>query len=145
MGVTRMKTDDSCIFCKIIKGEIPCAKIYEDEKFLAFLDIRPLNKGHTLVIPKEHHVTMLDIPRDDAEKLMGKAQDIAKAISGALAPEGFNLFCNNGPIAGQEVPHLHVHIAPRFKNDGHSFRWKHGRYRQGQIEKVQELIKKFVE
>ena len=135
---------ETCIFCKIVKGEIPSSKVYEDANFLAFLDIRPLNKGHTLVIPKKHYETVLDIPDEDIKEMSHLIKKISQALSLAIAPDGFNIFCNNNQAAGQEVPHLHFHIAPRFMNDGHTFKWSHGRYKEGEIELIQEKISKFL-
>lgn len=133
-----------CIFCKIVKGEIPSAKVYEDNNFLAFLDIRPLNKGHTLVIPKAHYETILDMPENEMKEISHIVKKIAHALSLAVAPDGFNIFCNNKAAAGQEVPHIHFHIAPRFRNDGHAFKWNHGMYKQGEMEQVREKISKFL-
>jgi len=133
-----------CIFCKIIKGEIPSSKVYEDDKFLAFLDIMPLNKGHTLIIPKEHYETILDIPQDDLTEMVKIIQKITKALSLAIAPDGYNIFSNNKKAAGQEVPHLHFHIAPRFLKDGHTFKWSQGRYKPGEMDKIRAKISKFL-
>lgn len=135
---------ENCIFCKIIRGEIPCSKVYEDDHFIAFLDIRPMNKGHTLVIPKQHYETVLDIPEYDLKDMVHIVKKITHAISLAVAPDGFNVFCNNKQAAGQEVPHLHFHIAPRFRNDGHTFKWSHGRYKNGEMELISQKISKFL-
>jgi histidine triad (HIT) family protein len=135
---------NNCIFCKIIKGEIPSAKIYEDNEFLAFLDIRPLNKGHALVITKKHSETIMDISEEEICRMMAVIKKIMHAISSAIAPDGFNVFCNNKPAAGQEVPHIHFHVAPRFKNDGHTFKWSHGTYKEGEMEEIKKKIVKFL-
>jgi histidine triad (HIT) family protein len=135
---------ENCIFCKIVKGEIPSARVYEDDKFIAFLDIMPLNHGHTLVIPKKHYETILEIPKEELKNMSGIVKEVTMAISQALAPDGFNIFCNNKKAAGQEVPHLHFHIAPRHRRDGHSFRWNHGRYKDDEMSKVREKIVKFL-
>ena len=135
---------NDCIFCRIVKGDIPAAKVYEDDKFIGFLDIRPLNKGHTLLIPKEHHETIMDIPKEDLAKMCQVVKDIAKALSLAIAPDGYNIFCNNRKAAGQEVPHLHFHIAPRFLNDHHTFKWTHGSYKPGEMEAIKQKISKFL-
>ena len=101
-----------CIFCKIIKGEIPSYKVYEDKNFLAFLDINPRNKGHTLVIPKKHYRWVWDIPNiDKYYKVVGK---IANAIRKSLKTEFIVSL-----VLGEEVPHAHVWLVPRFENDGH--------------------------
>lgn len=114
-----------CIFCKIVAGEIPSHKIHEDESVLAFLDINPVNPGHTLVIPKAHHENILDTPSDTLRKLITVVQAIAPAVLSAVGADSFNLGVNNGPSAGQVVFHTHLHIMPRFINDGHAL-W-HGR------------------
>jgi histidine triad (HIT) family protein len=135
---------EGCLFCKIVTGDIPCAKVYEDDNFLAFLDIRPLNKGHTLVIPKKHFETILDLPEKEMKEMAHVIKKITHALSSAFAPDGFNVFCNNKPAAGQEVPHLHYHIAPRFQNDGHTFKWTHGKYREGEMDYIRMQISKFL-
>ncbi len=108
---------ENCIFCKIIKGEIPCYKIYESEKTLAFLDAHPLGKGHTLVIPKNHFENIHDIPEDDLKELILAVKETAKILRDKLNPTGMNLLQRNGRGAGQEVGHFHFHLVPRFKND----------------------------
>lgn len=107
-----------CIFCKIIKGEIPSTKIYEDKETLAFLDINPVNYGHVLVIPKSHSENLLAMKEHDMSAIMKTAQKIANAIMKGLKADGFNIGMNNYPAAGQLVMHSHIHIIPRFKNDG---------------------------
>ena len=86
-----LKLDENCIFCKIVKGDIPCAKIFEDDKVLSFLDIAPANKGHALIVTKNHYETLLEIPDDHLEDMMLKAKKIAQALSAALGNEGFNI------------------------------------------------------
>lgn len=135
---------DDCIFCKIIKGEIPSTKIYEDDNVLAFLDIMPANKGHALVIPKEHYETFIDIPEEVLGKLFSELHKLTKAVVKATAAEGFNLFMNNKKIAGQAVPHAHFHIVPRFDGDGLDFKWPSKKYEDGEIDKVKEKIKSYI-
>lgn len=112
-----MEFDEHCVFCKIIAGEIPAAKVYEDEKVLAFLDIAPFNFGHTLVIPKAHFHGVSDLSDDYRDALFAAAAKIAPAVMRATGALGFNLLMNNGQVAGQEVPHAHLHIIPRFVDD----------------------------
>jgi len=107
---------DDCIFCKIVKGEIPSYKIYEDEKVLAFLDIRPLSKGHTLVLPKEHYENILDIPEELYEYISKIVKRVSKVIQDRYSPEGILINQNNGKRAGQEVPHMHIHIKPIYED-----------------------------
>jgi len=108
---------DECIFCKIIKGVIPSFKVFEDEFFLGFLDINPLSKGHTIIIPKEHFSTIFDLPEDLSNKLFKNIKLIAENIIKNLNADGFNLLQNNFKAAGQEIDHFHFHIIPRWNND----------------------------
>ncbi len=107
-----------CIFCKIIAGEIPCYKVFEDEKAIAFLDINPINKGHTLVIPKVHVSKISEFEDEDLVGFYRALQKVTCAVEGAVPLDGLNLFVNQGEVAGQVVPHFHCHISPRLKNDG---------------------------
>ncbi|NVM21174.1 MAG: HIT family protein [Desulfobacterales bacterium] len=107
-----------CIFCKIVSGEIPSVKVYEDDIVLAFLDINPLNDGHLLIIPKAHAATIHDVAEADFLAVMSATHKLAAAVKKALNPEGLNLLQLNGKVAGQMVPHLHVHIVPRWSGDG---------------------------
>jgi histidine triad (HIT) family protein len=109
---------ENCVFCKIVKGEIPATKLYEDELTLSFLDINPASKGHSLVIPKKHYPTMLDIPEMELAELIKAVQKIGAAAMKATKADGFNIIQNNKEAAGQVVQHLHFHVVPRFKNDG---------------------------
>lgn len=106
-----------CIFCKIVKGEIPSEKIYENEKFLAFLDIFPATEGHTLIIPKKHYENIFDIPKDILKESVEVAQKIASLLKEKLGAEGVNLLNSNNKIAQQEVPHYHIHVIPRYSRD----------------------------
>ena len=105
---------DNCIFCSIIKGDIPSFKIYEDNDFLAFLDIAPGTKGHTLIIPKEHAATLEDLSDDKASKILILAKKIVKAMKEVHDFTNYNIIQNNGKIAGQTVDHYHMHIIPRY-------------------------------
>ena len=109
---------NDCLFCKIAKGELPCYKIYEDRDFLAFLDINPVNPGHTLIIPKKHSETILDTDEETLKKLIIVVKKVSTAIYNGLKCEGFNIGANQFKYAGQLVPHLHIHIMPRNKGDG---------------------------
>ena len=118
-----MKTDPNCIFCKIIAGEITANKVYEDDVFLAFLDIKPNNLGHTLLIPKDHHKNIFDLPEEILAQIGKRLQLVAKAVLKGTEASGVNLGMNNGETAGQLVWHAHIHIIPRFSNDG-LIHWK---------------------
>jgi histidine triad (HIT) family protein len=133
-----------CIFCKIIKGEIPCTKVYEDENILCFLDIAPANKGHCLIVPKEHYEILIDAPEDIINYSLKVAKKIARAMSASLANEGFNVLINNGKAAGQIVPHVHLHVIPRFKGDGVSLKWTPKRYKENEIQEFADKINKFL-
>ncbi len=108
-----------CIFCKIAAGEIPSAKIYEDERTFAFLDIRPVNPGHALIIPKRHATDFASTPAEDIAAIMATAQKLVPAVLGAVGASAFNYSTNNGRDAGQVVFHTHFHLIPRHPRDGH--------------------------
>ena len=110
--------DDDCIFCRIVDGEIPSRTVFEDDRVIAFLDANPLAEGHTLVIPKEHHPDLQSLPEDLAAHLFGALHRLTPAIEEAVGADGSNVAFNNGPAAGQEVPHVHGHVIPRFEGDG---------------------------
>jgi len=133
-----------CVFCKIARGEIPSAKVYEDQLILAFLDIMPASKGHCLVMSKNHYETFTEIPPNELCDLFEAAQKISKAISSALGNKGYNILLNNDRTAGQLIPHAHVHIIPRFKGDRIRLSWSHKKYEGREIEKIKEKIVKFL-
>ena len=108
----------NCIFCKIIKKEIPNYTVYEDNNSLAFLDIMPRAKGHTVVIPKRHALTAADLTEEEMKDLFVAVKKTAAKIKATLKPDGFNIGWNDGTSAGQVVPHLHVHIMSRWNGDG---------------------------
>lgn len=139
-----LKLDEDCIFCRIIKGEIPCTRVYEDDNLISFLDIAPANKGHCLVMPKNHHETMLDLPNLDLALAMKKAKEIARAMSSALGNQGFNILINNKREAGQIVPHFHLHIIPRFADDRISLNWQPRKYKPDEIDGFADKIKSFL-
>lgn len=113
-----------CLFCKIVAGEIPAHKVYEDDRFLAFLDIRPINLGHTLIIPKTHYRNLLDLPNELLTELGPLIKKIAIAVKEATGADGVNISWNNEPAAGQVIYHSHTHIMPRFVDDGF-VHWRH--------------------
>lgn len=110
--------DKDCLFCKIARGEIPSAKIFETGTVLAFLDIAPVNKGHALVIPKEHHDDIWDLPPTLAADLLAAMQKVGQALKDGLGALGMNVGMNNGAAAGQLIGHAHWHLIPRFEGDG---------------------------
>lgn len=117
-----------CIFCKIVRGELPCAKLYEDDDVLAFMDIGPVIKGHALVIPKAHHDPITNVPLALLGKVMAAVQKIAQAQLDGLGADGVNVHQTNGAAAGQVVWHVHFHVIPRFNHDGHSWNWRATKY-----------------
>lgn len=132
-----------CIFCKIVKGDIPCYKIFENDKVLAFLDINPINPGHTLVISKKHYETLKDMPPHEWEYLNGIVHDLYQKINKKVEPDGINIVQNNGKIAGQAIPHVHVHIIPRFKGDESHYQvlWKPRKLEEKQMKEMQKRLK----
>ncbi|RKS81219.1 histidine triad (HIT) family protein [Haloarcula quadrata] len=109
---------EDCIFCQIVAGDIPGRTVYEDDTVLAFLDANPLSPGHTLVIPKAHHERLNDTPADVASAVMSRLHELVPAVESAVDAPASTVAFNNGEVAGQEVPHVHGHIIPRFEDDG---------------------------
>jgi len=137
------KPSTECLFCKIAKGEIPSAKIYEDENVFAFLDISPVAIGHALIVPKKHSITILDADDSTLNSIAKAIQNISRALMKALGADGINTVINTGRAAGQLIPHTHAHLIPRFRNDGqHLFNWKMGKYKEGMATQIAEKIKK---
>ena len=107
--------NSSCVFCKIARKQAPASCVYEDENVMAFLDIRPLNIGHTLVIPKDHYVDIFDIPEEHLSQVHKVAKQVSFAIKKATSADGISIIQQNGKAAGQDIFHLHVHVVPRFE------------------------------
>ena len=131
-----------CIFCKIIKGEIPSCRIYEDDLVYAFLDIGPINFGHTLVIPKEHHESSATIPEATAGRMFRIGSRIGVALKRELDYEAFSPHLADGAAAGQVVMHAHLHVIPRGVEDGFHWNWRQLRYGDGEAAAVAEKIVK---
>ncbi len=108
----------NCIFCKIISKELNAKIIYEDEKTIAFLDINPHAPAHTVIIPKTHYETILELKEDELNSLFLAVKKVLALIEASINAQGFTIGINHGKIAGQAVPHLHIHLIPRFENDG---------------------------
>ena len=117
--------DTNCLFCKMVTGEIPVEKVWEDESFMAIVDIKPINLGHLLLIPKTHSNNLLDMPEEALTKVGHHLQNLAKAVKDATQADGINIGMNNEAAAGQLIMHAHFHIIPRFKGDG--FEHWHGK------------------
>ncbi|MHC4068478.1 MAG: HIT family protein [Planctomycetota bacterium] len=132
---------EDCVFCKIVAGEIPATKIYEDEVILAFLDIGPISDGHVLVISKQHVEKLHECPAELLGQVGSYLGKIAKAVASAMNSEGYNVLCNNGRAAGQLVGHLHFHIIPRNAGDGVFRRWPSYEYPEGKIDEIAGRIR----
>ncbi len=136
-----MIMEKGCLFCKIIAGEIPSAKIYEDEHSFAFLDINPVNPGHSLLVPKKHFTSLYETPDETLKELSPLVKKLAIAVKKAVSADGVNIGMNNDPAAGQIIFHAHFHVIPRFAADGHKH-WRGKRpYKDGEMDEVAEKIK----
>lgn len=128
---------NDCIFCKIIKGEIPVEKVYEDDEILSFLDIKPVNFGHTLVIPKKHYEKMESVPNEAVSSVFVTAKKLMKVIKEAMSSDFVAL-----SVVGIDVPHFHVHLIPRYFDDKMPVFWPRKEYKDGEKEIVAEKIRK---
>ncbi len=131
---------EDCLFCKIINKEIPSTQVYEDDTVYAFLDIHPVNPGHVLIAPKKHSTNLMDIEDADMEAVIRLSKKIAQALT-AQGAAGINLEMNNGQVAGQVIPHTHLHVVPRTESDGLKH-WPGKEYAPGEAEAVAEGIRK---
>lgn len=142
VGANKTASMDDCVFCKMVAGEIPVAKVYENEAVLAFLDIGPVSDGHTLVIPKRHYARVDECDADVLAKVGACLGEIAGAVVKAMGADGYNVLCNNGRAASQVVEHVHFHIIPRKMGDGVFTQWPAYQYGKGRLEKIAEKIRK---
>ena len=129
-----------CIFCKIAKGEIPCYKIYEDNDFLAFLDLSQATKSHTLIIPKKHYDNIFSL--DEKIDIMLPVVTVAKALKKTLKIDNINMINNNGPLAGQTINHFHIHLIPRYDNDKVSLNFGENSFTAEELKSLSETIAK---
>lgn len=136
-----MRSDPDCIFCKILAGEIPCMKLYEDDRVLSFMDINPYNDGHCLVITKDHAANLYEAHDADLGAVAAAAKKVAAAVNAALRPDGINIVQANGPGAGQSVFHYHAHVFPRREGDGAMMNWGHRPGDMDRVRKVAEQIR----
>ncbi len=134
-----MKKDD-CIFCKIANGAIPSKTIYEDEDFRVILDLGPATRGHALILPKEHADNLYELPEETAARVLPVAKKVAGLLRAKLQCEGLNLVQNNGELAGQTVMHFHLHMIPRYQEDGQTIGWVPGKPSQEELEAVMQQI-----
>ena len=132
--------DEKCIFCKIANGEIPSKTLYEDEEFRVILDLGPAAAGHALILPKNHYVNLYELPDETASQVMLLAKKMAAQMTEKLHCDGFNLVQNNGEVAGQTVFHFHMHLIPRYKDDGQKIGWKPGEPSQEELEEIRNRI-----
>jgi histidine triad (HIT) family protein len=124
-----------CLFCKIINGTIPSSKVYEDNNVFCFLDITPVNKGHIIIIPKNHSTDFLEMSEEDITNCFSVAKKMGEKLISNLGADGFNTFINTKPASGQTIFHSHIHVLPRFKGDGLKF-WSGKPYNEGEAEEV---------
>lgn len=132
--------DDNCIFCKIAHGDIPSKVLYEDNEFKVILDLGPATKGHALILPKNHYHDLYELPDEEAAKVMLLAKKMAIHMTEKLKCDGFNLVQNNGEAAGQTVFHFHLHLIPRYKEDGQTLGWKALEPSQEELEEIKNII-----
>lgn len=136
---------EDCIFCKIVKGEIPGIKIFENDFVIVIMDIMPLSDGHVLVIPKEHHETIFDMNEILAAEIMKATWKVANVLKKILEPEGLNILQNNYPAANQLVPHFHVHLIPRRDGDNLNIgKWTAGQAPQEDLNNIAEQLKQLL-
>ena len=133
-------TDKNCLFCRIVAGEIPSTKIYEDDLVYAFLDISPINKGHVLVVPKEHHESSATIPEATAGRMFHVGSRIGVALRRKLDYDAFNLHLADGAAAGQVVMHAHLHVVPRGVEDGFHWNWRQLSYAEGEAAEIAAAV-----
>ena len=136
-----MKNSD-CIFCKIANGEISTTAIYEDDDFKVFMDAGPATLGHVLVVPKDHYKNIFEMPEEYLAKAIIVAKKVGTELKDALQADGLNIVQNNGEVAGQTVDHFHIHLIPRYREDGQTIGWKPGKLDDNMISKVKESMKK---
>lgn len=131
---------DNCIFCKIIAGEIPSYTLYENEKFKIILDVGPATKGHALILPKEHYANLYELPEETAAEVIKLAKRMMIRMTDKLKCDGFNIVQNNGEAAGQTVNHFHMHLIPRYKNDGEILKYIAGEPGPEELEQIKNII-----
>jgi histidine triad (HIT) family protein len=135
-----LSRDPDCLFCKIVHGEIPSARVLETDQALAFLDINPLNQGHVLIVPRDHHANLLDLPDTLAAQTASLLPRLARAVKQATGADGLNVVVNIGEVAGQTIHHIHWHVIPRFPGDPVHWPWPQGRYVGDELSQMQASI-----
>ena len=132
--------DENCIFCKLANGDIPTATLYEDDDFRVILDAGPASKGHALIIPKEHYANLYELDDGLAAKVMILAKKMITKLTDILGCDGYNIVQNNGEAAGQTVFHFHMHLIPRYRDDGQKIGWKPQEATQEELEAIRAQI-----
>ncbi len=132
--------NNNCIFCKIIGKEISSTIVYEDEFFVAIMDISPANKGHVILLTKKHMANIFEMDELVAREIMPVVSKISTSMKEKLKCEGINILQNNGEVAGQTVNHYHIHLIPRYKEDGVNITWNHKTYEEGEVKEIAEAI-----
>lgn len=132
--------DEACIFCKLAAGEIPSATIYEDQEFRVLLDLNPATRGHALILPKEHFMDIFEMPEEWVAKAFALAKRMSEKMKEVLGCDGLNIVQNNGAVAGQTVFHFHIHLIPRYENDGAGINWTQGTLTE---EEKTEILRSF--
>lgn len=130
-----------CVFCRIISGEIPAAKLLDTDALVSFLNVNPVNPGHALVVPKRHVASALDLSEQELCAAVTAAARVAAAVCSATNSTSFNILQNNGRAAGQVVEHVHLHVIPRKPDDGFAFGWRQLSYREGELSALQHAIR----
>jgi histidine triad (HIT) family protein len=143
--VTRHPHDPHCIFCKIVRREIPSTTVLETDEAVAFLDIHPVNLGHVLVVPREHHANLTELPDSLSAHVGALLPRLCRAIQAATGADGFNVIINNGRAAGQTVDHGHWHIIPRFDDDAVNWPWPHSEYVGDELSQMRFRIERELE
>lgn len=131
---------DNCIFCRIIAGEIPSYTLYEDEQFKVILDVGPATRGHALILPKGHYANLYELPEETAAEVIKLAKKMMTRMTDKLKCDGFNIVQNNGEAAGQTVNHFHMHLIPRYKDDGEILKYIAGEPGQEELEEIKKTI-----
>lgn len=140
-----MSHDPGCLFCRIIRGEVPSARVLETDHAVAFLDINPVNHGHTLILPRDHFATLSDLPDDLAAATAALLPRLCRAVRSATNADGLNVIVNHGDVAGQTIHHVHWHVIPRHRGDSVRWPWSHQPYAEGGMEPMRAAIARAIE
>ena len=134
-----------CVFCKVVRGEIPSARVLETPDAVVFLDINPLNPGHTLLVPRAHHANLTDLPEETAAHAGSLLPRLCRAVKAATGAPGLNVVINNGSVAGQTIDHCHWHIIPRFADDPIRWPWPQGKYSGDELNRMRSNIEREIQ